>query len=244
MALSEEHSFLLKSVVNWFNQNEQVSHYTEEVYSGPNQAESFLLSSLPKEGTVLDVGCGAGRISLELARLGYTVTGIDVSGKLINVAREVAIENNLDIRFCHTESQGLAFDDSQFDIVVAFKVLCYLPTKDLRMFLLSDLYRVLKPGGSCVLTQNIVPDEFIDEAKDEHFINSPASRFSILEPGDNFPLGIGYVHWFTSYELLEEIRNTKFEVTRFESDENYGGSGYLRLVELKKPCYIDGTKDF
>ena len=36
-------------------------------------------------------------------------------------------------------------------------------------------------------------------------MNSPASQFNILEKGDNFPLGNGYVRWFTESDLFNEI---------------------------------------
>ena len=47
--------------------------------------------------------------------------------------------------------------------------LCYIPTRELRNQQLNEFYRVLKPGGMCIITQNVVPDEYIDDANDEHF---------------------------------------------------------------------------
>ena len=93
---------------------------------------------------------------------------------------------------------------------------------------------MLKSGGRCLITQNIVPDEYIGDAKDGHYWSSPASRFAIVEKGDSFPLGKGYVHWFTEDELLDELRRTSFRIERFESDAAHGGEGYLRLAVLIK----------
>lgn len=235
MSTSKEHDFLLQSVRIWFNQPEQISHYTHEFIEGPTVAEQYLLNPLPDSSSVLDVGCGAGRISVYLAERGYRVNGIDVSEGLLSVARDISKKRNLDIDFLYSEGK-LPYQDEEFDTLIGFKILCYIPTRELRNENLKEFYRVLKPGGTCIITQNIVPDEYIEDAKDEHYWSSPASQFGILERGDNFPLGNGYVHWFTESDLLNEIRSTDFEIELFESDEEHEGEGYIKLIKLRKPC--------
>ena len=84
------------------------------------------------------------------------------------------------------------------------------------------------------MTQNIVPDEYMGDAIDEYYHQSPASDFQIIERGDTFPLGNGYVRWFTESELLQEINECKFTIELFNSDEEYDGDGYMRLIKLKK----------
>lgn len=234
MSISKEHDILLQSVKRWFNHSEQVSHYTNEFIEGPTVAEQYILNTLPGSGSVLDVGCGAGRISVYLVERGYKVTGIDVSEGLLSVAREISTKRSQAIHFFHTEGITLPFQDEEFDILIGFKILCYIPTRELRNDYLKELYRVLKPNGICIITQNIVPDECIEDAEDEHFMNSPASQFKILEKGDNFPLGDGYVRWFTESDLFNEIRNTDFEIELFDSDEEHKGEGYIRLLRLRK----------
>jgi len=234
MALSKERHFLFEAVKRWFNDTGQVSHYSDEFHDGPTAAERHLLHTLPGGGSVLDVGCGTGRISVYLAERGYQVTGIDVSEALLSVARDFARKRSLDIHFLQTEGITLPFPDNSFDILIGFKILCYIPTRALRHEYLTEFYRVLKPGGTCVITQNIVPDEYLDDAQDEHFRSSPAAQFGILEKGDTFPMGRGYVHWFTEGDLLSEIKNTNFVLELFDTDENHGGAGYLRLIRLRK----------
>ena len=66
-----------------------------QLYLG-RQVEIYL-ELLEKHGgqglTILDVGCGAGYVSLELARGGHHVTGIDIAGDAIRIARETLAEN-------------------------------------------------------------------------------------------------------------------------------------------------------
>ena len=240
MKLSEEHQQLLQMVVKWFSQPGQTDHYVQEALRGPTPAERDLLLTLPESGSVLDLGCGAGRISLYMAERGYQVTGTDVSEALLAAAREIAWKQNLPITFVRAAGTSLPFPDEHFDMLIGFKVLCYIPTKELRRRFLQECSRVLKPGGHFVLTQQIVPDEYLDDAKDEYFDKSPASRFSILEEGDNFPLGSGYVHWFTENRLITELRDSGLDTERFVSDEAHGGTGYLRLIKLRKPLASSG----
>jgi 2-polyprenyl-3-methyl-5-hydroxy-6-metoxy-1,4-benzoquinol methylase len=55
--------------------------------------------SFNKSLKILDIGCGTGRHSLELARRGYDVTGIDLSESMIDKARSLALAENLKIDF-------------------------------------------------------------------------------------------------------------------------------------------------
>jgi len=234
MIISREYDFLFQSVREWFNRPEQIAHYTAEISRGLTIAEQYLLSSLAGKGSVLDIGCGAGRACFELAEREYKVTGIDVSEGLLSVARKISMDKGTPIDFIHTEGVWLPFQDNTFEVVTGFKILCYIPTRELRETYLAEIFRVLKPGGTCVMTQNVVPSESISDALDEFYWSSPASQFGILEEGDSFPLGVGYVRWFTEDDLLAELKATEFHLELFKSDKDYCGDGYIRLIKLLK----------
>ena len=59
----------------------------------------FRDAGVPRGGRVLDLACGVGRHSIELAKLGYRVTGVDISPLFIQRARELADEAGVDIEF-------------------------------------------------------------------------------------------------------------------------------------------------
>src|SRR6266704_1545379 len=68
---------------------------------------------------VLDVACGHGRITRELARRGANVAGIDISGKLIGKAREIERNEPLGIRYTHADVTAAgALRGGAFDLVV------------------------------------------------------------------------------------------------------------------------------
>jgi ubiquinone/menaquinone biosynthesis C-methylase UbiE len=107
----------------------------------------FLLPHLQRGQSVLDVGCGPGTISADLARLVApgSVTGIDRSHEVIDVARRGAEDANVtNVTFRVGDVYDLDFSDFSFDIVYAHQVLQHLsdPVRALR-----EMRRVLAPGG-------------------------------------------------------------------------------------------------
>jgi ubiquinone/menaquinone biosynthesis C-methylase UbiE len=98
-------------------------------------------------GRVLDVGMGGGRLCIELARRGWEVSGLDVSKHMVELARRRLPEAAERLR-CGTMAE-LPFRDGSFDAVVASGSLEY--ADDLG-HALTELARVLRPGGSAVVS--------------------------------------------------------------------------------------------
>jgi 2-polyprenyl-6-hydroxyphenyl methylase/3-demethylubiquinone-9 3-methyltransferase len=97
-----------------------------------------------KNKKALDVGCGGGFLSEELAKTGLDVTGVDPSEKTIRIAREHAISNNLNIGYKESYGEKLPFDDSTFDMVFCCDVLEHV--NDINK-VVSEISRVLRKGG-------------------------------------------------------------------------------------------------
>lgn len=94
--------------------------------------------------TVLDVGCGGGFTCEYLARRGAIVSGVDQSYPCIQTARLHAEQMHLAIAYEHGYGESLPYADHTFDVVTCVDVLEHV--KDLQQTL-SEIYRVLKPGG-------------------------------------------------------------------------------------------------
>ncbi|MGN6483823.1 MAG: class I SAM-dependent methyltransferase [Thermomicrobiales bacterium] len=91
------------------------------------------------------VGCGAGRETRLLAKLGATVTGIDLSDALLAIAREREASAPLGIAYRHDDAHTLAtLDDASFEGAVCYMALMDIP--DLALAL-GAIARVLVPGG-------------------------------------------------------------------------------------------------
>ena len=101
----------------------------------------------PLEGkTALDVGCGAGLLAEPLARLGAKVTAVDAAVELIDVAREHAAGQGLEIDYRHGAVEDLG---GQFDLVTSMEVIEHVA--DPQAFLMSLAAR-LAPGGLMILS--------------------------------------------------------------------------------------------
>jgi ubiquinone/menaquinone biosynthesis C-methylase UbiE len=108
---------------------------------------SFLLSHLAPGMALLDVGCGPGTITADLAeRMGKgTVVGIDLSSEVIELARELhPTSSGADLSFRVDDIYALESSDETFDVVYAHQVLQHLGRP---VEALAEMRRVLKPGG-------------------------------------------------------------------------------------------------
>lgn len=105
--------------------------------------------TLPEGSRVLEVGCGAGFMSISLARRGFGVRSIDSVEAMVEQARRHAGEAGLAdlISLSIGDVYALPLEEASFDLVVALGVLPWLERPQQA---LQEMARVLKPGG-CVL---------------------------------------------------------------------------------------------
>ena len=101
----------------------------------------------PKTLRVLEIGCGAGRMTRHLAAMFAEVVGVDVSGEMIRQARErLAGVGNVQLY----ETSGVDFPmlaDESFDLILSAYVFQHVPSAVVIRSNLDDAWRVLKPGG-------------------------------------------------------------------------------------------------
>ena len=111
------------------------------------------VASLPSADhiRVLDVGCGIGGTSREIARRfpNWTVTGVSISSEQVARASQLAVEQsvlNVDFRCC--DAMQMPFPDRAFDVVWSCESAEHMPDKEA---FIKECVRVLKPGGRLVL---------------------------------------------------------------------------------------------
>ena len=100
----------------------------------------------PAQGLrLLDVGCGTGNQLVGFRLRGFDVDGVDGSAEMIAFARR----NNPGVNVQQSDVEALPFASASFDVVVCIEVLRYLPRVSR---CLSEIARVLRPGGVCLAT--------------------------------------------------------------------------------------------
>ncbi len=147
-------------IAHWWQQHHQHSEY------GLHALERAL-QWLPHTGQALDVGCGAGgRLVHRLVQHGLTVTGLDVSHTMVELARQNHPEQHfLHQDICQWESQDA------FDLILAWDSLFHLPLSQ-HEAVLNKLCRHLKPEGILLYTLGNAAGEHTDTWRNDTFYYS------------------------------------------------------------------------
>jgi SAM-dependent methyltransferase len=124
----------------------------EKIAVAKDEMEKVIaLTELKPGASVLDLCCGVGRCSLELARRGFKVTGVDRTAGYLAKARKQAEQENLDMEFIQDDMRKFVRPES-FDCVISmFTSWTYFEEPDEDKQVILNTYSSLKPGGKLVI---------------------------------------------------------------------------------------------
>jgi SAM-dependent methyltransferase len=206
--------------------DEQAPSYMENPFTANTRAEvEFLLELLqPLPGArFLDLGCGTGRHAVALAKLGFTVTGVDLSEGMLTQARASAEREQVAVEWIHADATQWQ-PDVLFDHVLC---LCEgglgLPgpgsdpiSHDLAI--LRTAYRALRPNGTFVATA-LNGYALIRQMTDDHVKGGqfdPATMIANYEDTWTLPSGertvTVYERQFIPPEMVALLHHTGFQV--------------------------------
>lgn len=122
-----------------------------------------LSAELPPGARVLEVAPGPGYLAIELARLGFEVSAVDISHSFVAIASQIARDAGVSVHFQQGDVAQLPLPDNSFDLVV-----CQAAFKNFRhpVTALNEMHRVLRPGGRAVI-QDMNHDATKAEIRDE-----------------------------------------------------------------------------
>ena len=110
--------------------------------------EFFERLNIPPATRLLDVGCGAGQLTLPAARNGIQVTGLDLAANLVQQARAKAVAEGLTIQIDEGDAEALPYADASFDVVMSLIGAMFAPRPE---SVAAEMIRVCKPGGRIIM---------------------------------------------------------------------------------------------
>lgn len=125
------------------------------------------VSGVPKDGIVLDLGCGTGSLSQTLGSGGHAVVGVDISPGLLRRTRD---RNYMaPAVFIRYDGTSLPLADASIDAVATYVVLTHVMAEEELSSLLGECLRVLRPGSLMVCMEQCRRREQIDREGWKHF---------------------------------------------------------------------------
>jgi len=97
---------------------------------------------------LLDVGCGAGQLTIPAAKRGIKVTGLDLAQNLVDQANRRASTEGLAVEIRQGDAESLPFPEESFDVVMSLIGSMFAPRPEL---VVSEMVRVCRSGGRIIM---------------------------------------------------------------------------------------------
>lgn len=131
---------------------------------GPSKLLVDMLHVLPK-GKALDVACGEGRNAIFLAKNGYDVDAIDISGVAIERGRAMAAKKGVQANFIQADMENYKIPPETYDLIINFNYL--------QRTLVPVIKEGLKKGGMVIFETYTLEQQAIGSPKNPEFLLKP-----------------------------------------------------------------------
>jgi len=157
--------------------------------------DQIIKNKNPKKMRILEIGCGVGRVILPMSEIFGEVIGIDVSGKMVEIAQKY-LRNEPNCKVYENNGMDLSmFPENYFDFCYSIITFQHVPEKEIVLNYVKEVYRVLKPG--CLFRFQVIGDTKNKPSKFDtwsgiHFTSqeihkiAQEHKFKILEESGQF----------------------------------------------------------
>lgn len=181
---------------------------------------------------VLDLGCGNGRLSVDVRKQKGIYLGLDNSLSLLKIARQKYPQ----AEFQFQDMTKLKVKNNQFDFVFAISTIHHIPSAKLRLRLFKKIYQTLKPGGRLVMSNWYL----FTPHYSKYIIKTGVLRAfhqTDLDPGDAFVPWqnkyFRYYHSFTKEEVKSILESVGFKIEQNAYYDTPRDRTYLLTVAKK-----------
>lgn len=150
----------------------------------------FLLPYLKPDMKLLDCGCGAGSITIGLAKWlpQGSVTGIDIEASVLEIAKKLSLEKGVDnASFQQGNVYQLPFENNSFDVVFCNALLCH--ERSMSEQALEEMKRVLKPGGIIAISEPYLDKRIIYPEDSKVNFLYELQKSACIKMGADYDLG-------------------------------------------------------
>lgn len=225
----------------WFEDEKFWEFYSPVIFDENHWAEASSvakavakLAGLKPGAFVLDAGCGTGRISVELALLGFNVTGVDIIQSELDAASETALDEGVELNLLNQDLRNFTAEN-KFDCAVnLYTSFGYCEDKQDDYKILRNIYDSLKPDGVFILESVSRETSIINFTEGEEFFRSGikvVTNFKVFGAWEGlrsawtlfFPDGKKIEHEFVQRLYSAPELKEKLLETGYKTVEVYGG---------------------
>jgi len=174
------------------------------------------LLAIAQGSAVVDLGCGRGRHAIPLSRRGFLVTGVDISEKMLRLARERASREKVSVEWVREDMREFLRPEAFDAYISLFTSFGYFGDEESEQ-VLRNVGRSLKPGGVLLLDLRNAQKGLAGEEDHETLVTVPAGRLRLSVTFDRVP---GRAHAEHELTRSDGIRiSSRFDVRIYSEDE-------------------------
>jgi ubiquinone/menaquinone biosynthesis C-methylase UbiE len=216
-----------------------------------NSEEILVDRYFKPKGRVLDIGCGAGRTTIALAKKGFHVTGIDLVSEMVEAAKKQATKHDVNVDFFAMNASALKFPDTFFqNALFSFNGIEHIHKKEQREKVIPEVCRILKPRGIFILTAR---SGFAFGKRwigwiwmffRHYILNKIGLGNQNLDMGDMVFKG-DYHHYLSPFKIRKDLEENGFDLVFFNSHgniQNYKKSSFFTNFSNDKCLFFVARK--
>ena len=211
-------------------------------------ADALACHNISSPASFLEIGCGAGNITLWMASQGFDANGIDVAPEAIQWARDKAAGlKSVSKFFVGNLADMNMFPSNHFDVIFDGDCLHMIIDKRRRNASFCELFRITKPGGLLIAGGNVGYDDIISRVKsgaEKRFSYDPENSCFIFHGDPEYDLK--YIHR-TEYELCVELKSAGFVLYCVCHYPKRGRANWIKeciAIHAVKPLFEKSASSF